>query len=204
MIGLYGRQLEAERVSSLAAIAAASDSGSRPATDTLAAAAFLRDVLGLPKGETGAASAAVAAAAAVTAADKPASCAGAGFAYPALYAATTDMMPGGNGGGGVGGVDGGVGGGGAGGGGESGVGVRALLPATSVAAADEAPEGTESVRRLPPGPFVVDSGGDALRVPSAIDSVAATAATADATIITGTATATVDRGAGTVSDRLPE
>eukprot|EP00904_Undaria_pinnatifida_P007769 jgi/Undpi1/4121/HiC_scaffold_16.g07488.m1 len=68
--------------------------------------------------------------------------------------------------------------------------------------ADEAPEGTESVRRLPPDPFVVNSGGEALRVPSAIDSVAATVATADAAIITANATATVDRGAGTVHDPL--
>eukprot|EP00904_Undaria_pinnatifida_P007749 jgi/Undpi1/4103/HiC_scaffold_16.g07470.m1 len=70
--------------------------------------------------------------------------------------------------------------------------------------ADEAPEGTESVRRLPPGPFVVDRGGEALRVPSAMDSVAATIAIADAANITADATATVDRGAGTVHDPLPQ
>eukprot|EP00904_Undaria_pinnatifida_P007751 jgi/Undpi1/4105/HiC_scaffold_16.g07472.m1 len=113
MIGLYGRQLEAERVSSLAAVVAASDSGTRPATDTLAAAAVLRD--------------------------------------------------------------------------------RTKYQKRQKASGD-----------YPLGPFVLDSGAGALRVPSAIDSVAATAATADATIITATATATVDRGAGTVDDPLPE
>ena len=114
------------------------------------------------------------------------------------------MMPGGRGGGGeCDGFGGGCGGaGGVNGGG--GVDLRALLPTPAVATADAAPERTESFRRLPSGLFIVDSGGPALRDSNAIDSVTATATTADAAIITATATATVDSGAGTVPDLLPE
>ena len=116
------------------------------------------------------------------------------------------MVPGGSGGGGDGdgdGFGGGCGGvGGVDGGG--GVDLRAPLPTPAVATADAAPEGTESIRRLPSGLFIVDSGGAALRASNAIGSVAATLTTADVAIINATATATVDRGAGTVPDPLPE
>ena len=64
--------MEAERVVSVAAVAAATGAGSRPAINTLAAVAVLRDVQGLPEEKTAAAAAAVTAAAAAAAAAKAA------------------------------------------------------------------------------------------------------------------------------------
>ena len=60
--------MEAERVVSVAAVAAATGAGSRPAINTLAAVAVLRDVQGLPEEKTAAAAAAAVTAAAAAAA----------------------------------------------------------------------------------------------------------------------------------------
>ena len=205
MIGLYGRQLKFEKISSaaVAPAAAAPVSGAPPATDTLAvgAIAAFPGVVGLrveeaPAGgaATAAVSATVAAAAAISASharyagDLPTTLAVAKEdAAPKETARVQRLPPGLFGGvGSVGGIggdcsaeDGGTASGG-------------IIPTPAVATADTAPYGTATVRRLPPGLLVADSGGASLPTPNpAATAAAITTATASATTVI-----TATRGSG--------
>eukprot|EP00904_Undaria_pinnatifida_P007747 jgi/Undpi1/4101/HiC_scaffold_16.g07468.m1 len=160
MIGLYGRQLKFEKISSaaVAPAAAAPVSGAPPATDTLAVGA-------------------IAAFPAVAKED----------AAPKETARVQRLPPGLFGGvGSVGGIggdcsaeDGGTASGG-------------IIPTPAVATADTAPYGTATVRRLPPGLLVADSGGASLPTPNpAATAAAITTATASATTVI-----TATRGSG--------